>query len=142
VSSIDELHTLRLPSLIECIEIPDNRNEIPCKAVAIGYSHLKDIENYIPKIDEVVRIELLIGRDLIAAHHVLDQKVGGDGLPFGQRLPLGWVIIGSVCVGKTHQSETVGVLKTSVLPNGRASLLVPCDSEFSVKECYSDIFQR
>jgi hypothetical protein len=103
---------------------------------------LKDIENYIPEIDEDVCIELLIGRDLIAAHHVLDQKVGGDGLPFGQRLPLGWVMIGSVCLGKAHQPETVDVLKTSVLPNGGASFLVPCDSEFSVKECYSDIFQR
>lgn len=82
------------------------------------------------------------GRDLISAHHVLDQRIGADGLPFGQRLPLGWVIIGNVCVGKAHQPEIISVLKTSILANGRASHLVPCESEILVKECHSDIFER
>ncbi|XP_062585367.1 uncharacterized protein LOC134247040 [Saccostrea cucullata] len=98
VRSLDGSCTLTLPSLIECDEIPDNRNEIPSKAVARGYSHLQDIEKCIPEIDESVNIELLIGRDLITAHHVLDQRIGTDVLPFGQKLPLGWVIIGNVCL--------------------------------------------
>lgn len=36
-----------------------------------------------------VNIELSIGRDLISAHHELDQTIGTVGLPFGQRYP--WV---------------------------------------------------
>lgn len=142
VSSLDGSCTLRFQSLIECNEIPNNKNEIPSKTVSHGYSHLKEIENCTPEIDENANIELLIGRDLISAHHVLDQRVGEDGLPFGQRLPLGWVIIGNVCLGKAHQPEIVSVLKTSVLSNGRASFMTPCESDISVKECCSDIFQR
>ncbi|XP_062584179.1 uncharacterized protein LOC134245966 [Saccostrea cucullata] len=140
VRSLDGSCTLTLPSLIECDEIPDNRNEIPSKAVARGYSHLQDIEKCIPEIDESVYIELLIGRDLITAHHVFDQRIGTDVLPFGQKLPLGWVIIGNVCLGKTHQPETVSVLKTSILSSGRATHLIPCESEILVREC--DIFTR
>ena len=128
VRSLDGSCTLRLPSLIECneLEIPDNKNEIPSKTVARVYPHLKDIENCVPELDQNTNIELLIGRDLISAHHVLDQRVGGDGLPFGQKLPLGWVIIGNVCLGRVHQPEIVSAYKTSVLSNGRTSLLIPC----------------
>lgn len=72
VRSLDGSCTLTLPSLIECNEIPDNRNEIPSKTVAQSYPHLQDIEKCIPEIDESVNIELLIGRDLISAHHVQD----------------------------------------------------------------------
>lgn len=72
VSSLNGSCTLRLPSLIECNEIPNNRNGIPSKTVAHGYSHLKEIENCIPDIDEDAKIELLIGRYLISAHRVLE----------------------------------------------------------------------
>lgn len=78
----------------------------------------------------------MIGRDLISAHHVLDQRNGGYGFPFGQKLPLGWVII------EDNKPEVVDVYKTSVLSNGRNSFLVPCENEFSVKEFSSDIFKR
>ncbi|XP_048764717.2 uncharacterized protein LOC125672561 [Ostrea edulis] len=140
--SLDGSYTYKLPCLIECNEIPNNRDEIPSKSVARHYSHLADIQDYIPEIDTGANIEILIGRDLTTAHHVLDQRVGQDGLPFGQKLPLGWVVVGNVCLGKVHQPEIVSVMKTSVLTNGRASHLIPCDSEFSVKEGYPDIFQR
>ena len=111
-------HTLRLPSLIECNEIPNNRSEIPSKTVAHAYLHLCDIEDSIPDLDETAKIELLIGRDLISEHHVLDQRVEGYGFSFGQKLPLGWVIIKDVCLGKAHKPEVVDVYKTSVLSNG------------------------
>lgn len=99
--------TLRLPIFIECNEIPNNRSEIPSKTAAHAYSHLCDIEDSIPELDETAKIELLIGRDLISAHHVLDQRVGGYGLPFGQKLPLRWVIIGDVCLFKAHNLKSL-----------------------------------
>ncbi|XP_056006873.1 uncharacterized protein LOC125665314 [Ostrea edulis] len=140
--SLDGSYTHKLLCLIECNEISNNRDEIPSKSVARHYSHLADIQDYIPEIDTGANIDILIGRDLTTAHHMLDQRVGQDGLPFGQKLPFGWVVVGNVCLGKVHQPEIVSVMKTSVLTDERASYLIPCDSEFSVKEGYPDIFQR
>ena len=140
VRSVDESCTLRLPCVVECNDIPDNRHEIPSPAVADAYTHLRDIAPFIPDIDDSAGIELLIGRDLIAAHHVLDQRVGKDGLPYGQKLHLGWAIIGDVCLGKVHQPDVISVNKTSVLMNGRSTHLLPCENEFLVEE--EPIFQR
>jgi hypothetical protein len=102
--------------------------------VALSYPHLSDIASYIPSINEDAAIEILIGRDLIAAHHVVDQRLAPDGLPYGQKLPLGWVIIGDVCLGKVHQPEVISVNKTSVLIDGRPSHLQPCLSDITIRE--------
>lgn len=65
--------------LIECAELPNNREEIPFPRVAKGYFHLEDISDKIPDLLENVEIELLIGRDLIDAHIVQDQRKGSCG---------------------------------------------------------------
>nr|XP_034315803.1 uncharacterized protein LOC117685501 [Crassostrea gigas] len=140
VQSFDGSCTLSLPCLIECNDIPNNRHEIPSPAVADNYTHLRDIAPYKPDLDDGAEIELLIGRDLVTAHHVLGQRVGEEGLPYGQKLPLGWVIIGDVCLGKVHQPDVISVNKTSILMNGRSTHLQPCESEFIVEE--EPIFQR
>ncbi|XP_060083210.1 uncharacterized protein LOC132562482 [Ylistrum balloti] len=75
----------------------------------------------------------VIGRDLIEAHHVLDHRIGTNGLPYAQHLPLGWVIIGEVCLGKVHRAEVVNVNKTNVLDSGRPTLFELCDSDINVK---------
>lgn len=71
----------------------------------------------IPEIDESAKIELLIGRDLKSALYVLNQRIGADGLPFSQRLPLGWVIIGNAFLGNALQPKIIVVLRTPILPN-------------------------
>ena len=38
---------------------------------------------------------------------VCDQIVGPDGTPFAQKLGLGWVIIGQVCLGQIHLDSVV-----------------------------------
>lgn len=63
-------------------------------------------------------------------------------MPLSQRLHLGWVIIGNAFLGKALQPEIIVVLKTPILPNGRASHFVPYESAILVKECSSDIFER
>lgn len=108
--------------------------------MADKYTHLHDIAPFILGLDDGAEIELLIGGDLDTAHHVLDQRVGEEGLPYGQKLPLGWVIIGDVCLGKVHQPDMINVNKTSILMNGRSTHLQPCESEFIVEE--EPIFQR
>jgi len=123
-----------LPTLIECADIPDNRDEIPTPRVVQHHKHLADLEKQIPELDEDAEILLLIGRDMTEAHHVLEQRLGPPNTPFAQRLSLGWVVVGEVCLGKTHQPNQVNVNKLYLLNNGRPSYFEPCPSEFLVKE--------
>jgi hypothetical protein len=81
-----------------------------------------------------MEILLLIGCDLGDAHHVLDQKIGPLQTTYAQRLGLGWVVVGGVCLGKSHRPETVIANKVTVLPSGRTTLCDPYPSNIAVKE--------
>ncbi|XP_021358095.1 uncharacterized protein LOC110453467 [Mizuhopecten yessoensis] len=144
IQSLDQTCSLRCPTLIECDEIPNERQEIPTPAVARHHKHLNDIEQFIPEYDPEAQILLLIGRDMIAAHHILDQRIGSDDEPYAQKLRLGWVIIGETCLGKVHTSDVVSVNKTHVLQDhGRESVLKPCPDNFELRDEHmnSDVFQ-
>ncbi|KAK3096683.1 hypothetical protein FSP39_002345 [Pinctada imbricata] len=132
VQSIDGREQLTLPTLTECQFIPNNRKEIPTRNVAQNYSHLKPIAEHIPPIDDNAHILLLIGRDLSAALHIEDQRIGLPYQPFAQKLKLGWVIIGESCLDGSHIPSTVNTMKTYVQSNGRTSFLEPCSSHFHV----------
>ncbi|KAK3086675.1 hypothetical protein FSP39_021786 [Pinctada imbricata] len=140
VSSYDGNCNLRLPTVIECEQIPDDREEIPTPDAARAHYHLMDIEDKIPPIDPRADILLLIGRDLLRAHHVLDQRLGSETTPYAQQLPLGWVIVGEACFGASHSQEHVSSYKTFILGNGRPSCIQPCENEFNIKE--PDIFVK
>lgn len=71
---------------------------------------------------------------MIEAHHVLDQRIGQGNQPYGQKLHLGWTIIGETCLGKTHAPTQVTTYKTHLLGSGRVSLLPPCTNEFKIRE--------
>ena len=140
IEAFDGSSKLALPEILECDGIPANYDEIPTARAAAGYEHLKDIAALIPERRPDTAIELLIGRDLISAHHVHDQRVGPNNLPYAQKGALGWVIVGEVCLGKIHKPNTINVNKTYTHQNGRSSLLRPCES---VLETTSDpIFKR
>lgn len=98
VESLDGTCKLNLPELVECNDLPSNRDEIPSCQVAEQCPHLAHIASEIPEIIESANIELLIGRDLTSAHIVNQQIVGNGDDPFAQRLSLGWVIVGQVCL--------------------------------------------
>jgi hypothetical protein len=134
VESLDRSTSLRLPTLVECCDIPNNREEIPTPELALQYPHLQDIASFIRPLDTNVEIELLIGRDLISAHHVLDQRISRDVVPYAQRLSLGWVILGQVCLGNAHLPDYVNVNKTFIMPNGRPSLIEPCENKLDIAE--------
>ncbi|XP_052084099.1 uncharacterized protein LOC127721417 [Mytilus californianus] len=140
IEALDHSTSINIPSLIECNDIPNNRDEIPSPEVAASHAHLNNIVSHIPPIDRNIKIELLIGRDVIQAHHVLDQRLEGDNLPYAQKLPLGWVIVGESCLGQIHRTETVTVNKTFILPDGRTSHFQPCANAFTVKP--ESIFER
>lgn len=59
---------------------------------------------------------------------------GPHEAPYAQRLDLGWVVIGDVCLGQAHKPASVTVYKTNLLLNGRSSFLSPCSNSIHVKE--------
>ncbi|KAK3087380.1 hypothetical protein FSP39_005210 [Pinctada imbricata] len=145
VQSLDRNTELRLPTLIECEAIPENRREIPTKDVAIHYSHLSAIADFIPDLDGSVNILLLIGRDLLSAHYVLDQKRGTTEQPYAQLLPLGWVIIGETCLDGRHVPTSVDVMKTALYESStKPSIMPSCSSKMHVSELITDqaLFHR
>lgn len=76
-----------LPSLLECDQIPNVREEIPTRQIAAHYPHLEDISGAIPPRQSDAHILLLLlGRDFIDVHHILDHRIGVQGAPYAQRL--------------------------------------------------------
>lgn len=141
VLSVDGSVCYPLPNLIECPDIPDNRNEI-CSPQDVGYHpHLEHIASQIPEIRGDAKILLLIGRDLVDVHQVFDQVTGPPGSPFAQRLSLGWVVVGDICLGSTHCKNIVNVNKIQILNNGRPSLFEPCPNKIDIYDrSYDPVF--
>ncbi|XP_072010850.1 uncharacterized protein [Engystomops pustulosus] len=134
IESIDGRTSLTLPTIIECNQIPDNRSEIPTPDVAKHQPHLKHIAHLIPKLDPQAQIILLLGRDILQVHKPRHQINGPHNAPFAQKLDLGWVIVGDVCIGGVHRPTSVNNMLTSTLENGRPSLFQPCYSNIFIKE--------
>lgn len=132
IESLDQNVQLNLPTVIECNNLPENRNEIPTPEVGQNYLHLQDIAYLIPQIDNEAHIIMLIRRDVIKAHHLLDHRVGPANTPCGQKLPLGWTIIGESCLGSVHVPEELSVTKTNILLNGRRTLFEPCSNHIKL----------
>lgn len=59
-------------------------------------------------------MSLLIGRDLLKAHHVIDQIRGTSSKPYAQRLTLGLVMIGEACLDVMHSPTFIDVMKTII----------------------------
>eukprot|EP00079_Xenopus_tropicalis_P036616 XP_017950387.1 PREDICTED: uncharacterized protein LOC101733460 [Xenopus tropicalis] len=139
VSSIKGNIHLPLPTLIECDEIPNNREEIPTPEAAYYQPHLRHLANQIPAMDKDADILLLLGRDILRVHKVRQQCNGPHDAPYAQRLDLGWVIVGDVCLDKMHRPSEVDSYKTHVLRSGRTTHFRPCPHHFEVKENTKDM---
>ena len=92
-----------LPSLIDCNDIPNNRDEIPTPNAALHHTHLKSVAHLIPDTDRQAPIMLLLGRDIIKVHKVRKLVNGSHNLPYAQKMDLGWVIVGNVCRSSIHK---------------------------------------
>ena len=132
IESLDGRKVHTLPSIIECDVIPDSKEEIPTPAVGKAHPHLKEIANKIPEIDPEADILLLVGRNVPQLHKVHESRNGKGASPWAQRLDLGWVILGKVCLNGAHTPSNVSSYRTHVLPNGRPSILEPCPNAFMV----------
>ena len=135
VASLDGSCSMELPMVTECQDIPNKRSEIPTPEFVAYHDHLRGTP--IPPLNRDAQILLLIGRDLIDAHIVHEQRTGPPNTPFGQRLSLVWVVVGSVCLGRYHSPSSVNVCKTTVLTEHRESVMEPCPNIFNLKESVS-----
>ncbi|XP_055012739.1 uncharacterized protein LOC129409873 [Boleophthalmus pectinirostris] len=134
IQSMDGKTSIKLPPLIECDSVPDDRSEIPSPEIAQHHPHLAPIANKIQPVDHHAPILLLLGRDILRVHKVREQINGPNNAPYAQRLDLGWVVVGEVCLGKAHNTTEVNVYKTHTLDNGRTTYFEPCPNVIKVKE--------
>jgi len=136
VESYDGSTQHALPTVLECDQIPNDREEIPTPDVAQHYSHLTSIARHIPEENVSAPISLLIGRDAPEFHHVHDQKIDNKNLraPYAQRLSLGWVIVGETCLGRTCPTTKINVNKISVMRSDRLSTLTPGTDSENIRE--------
>uniref|UniRef100_A0A8C5WGP0 Large ribosomal subunit protein uL6 N-terminal domain-containing protein n=1 Tax=Leptobrachium leishanense TaxID=445787 RepID=A0A8C5WGP0_9ANUR len=125
---------LELPTLVECNQIPSNKQEIPTPEAALHHPHLKAIANEIPALDKNANILILLGRDLLRVHKVRQQINGAHDAPFAQCLDLGWVIIVNVCIKEMKVPTKIASYKTHILPNGRNTYLEQCPHHYKVKQ--------
>lgn len=133
IESVNGGVCLDLPPLIECDQILTDKSEVPTPEVALAHTHLRHIASHIPKLDPDAQMMILLGRDIIRVHKVREQVNGPHTAPFAQRLDLGWVIVGEVCLDNAHK-PTVNTFRTHILQNGRPSFLTPCHNNISVRE--------
>lgn len=142
IESADGKTSLPLPTLIEFNMVPNSRDEIPTPAAACNPHHLKAIAHEIPPLDHNAEILLLLGRDILRVHKVRRQCNGPNDAPYAQKLDLGWVIIGDVCLGRAHKPTELTSMKTFILENGRPSHFNPCENHMKVKEKFSSNKQQ
>ena len=71
--------TATLPTLIECDEIPQDREEIPRLTIVRAHSHLRCMAGKISVLDESAKIQLLICRNAREPLKVQALKNGPKG---------------------------------------------------------------
>ncbi len=123
---------MSLPTLLECNMLPEDRDEIPTSEMARYFSHLKPVADKLPPFDTSTPIILLLGRGILSVHKVREQYNGPGNMPYAQRLDLGWVIVGEVCMGGVHKSGTANVFRKNMLQNRHTSFFPSCSKGIQV----------
>ncbi|XP_073471088.1 uncharacterized protein [Aquarana catesbeiana] len=141
VSHINKGEGIPQPTLVECYQIPDEREEISTPEAAYHHPHLRHLVKEIPAMDMNAEILILLRRDILRVHKVRKQCNGPDDAPYAQKLDLGWVIVGDVCLDTMCMSPEIHSFKTYMLGNGRASHFKQCPHHYEVKEKPLDIIQ-
>ena len=133
-----------LPTLVECNNIPRDKQEIPTPEMARRFPHLSDIANEVPQLDGNAEIHLLIGRDAPELLKVREFRNGPKGAPWAQKKSLAWTIIGQMCLDLVGGPVHVRACRTSLLAAGPGEKstetnnyeFLPCPNQFTVKESF------
>lgn len=82
----------KLPTLIECDGVPQDKEEIPTPEIARQYSHLSSIADEILPLDSQAKFQLLIGKYAPELLNTRAFKNDPRGALWAQKLVLGWTI--------------------------------------------------
>ena len=156
--------TSRLPQLIECASIPQDKREIATPEMVMQFPHLRKIAEEIPPYDPKATVDILIGRDAPELLKIRASKNGPKGAPWAQKMDLGWTMSGELCLDRVDGPVHISARRTAVecpvrLNSGPWSTqealsspteyqVVPCPNHFKIRETYSqkgeigtDLFQ-
>lgn len=86
VESLDGTVSIPLPTLTECKDIPNDRDEVPTPSAARHHDHLKSIAHLTQELDSNAQILMLLGRDIVRVHKVRKQISGPHNAPYAQKL--------------------------------------------------------
>ena len=143
----------KLPKLIECEHIPQEKDEIPTPSMTKHFPHLYDITNEITPLDKDANIEILLGRDAPELKSPRILKWAKEA-PWAQKLLLGWTISVQTCLdrvaGPVHVSAYCTALEkdqplsmSSANVNGVPPVeTVSCPNYFKVKESHERPFNE
>ena len=74
IESLDKRVKYQLPTVTECDEIPNDREEIPTPEIARVHPHLRQVADEIPRLSKQADILLLVGRSTRSTSHSTEQK--------------------------------------------------------------------
>ena len=107
--------TSKLPTLIECDGIPQEKKEIPTPEIAREHPHLRSIAEEILPLDKEAKIQLPSGRDEPQLLKVRAFKNGPKGVPWAQKLALGWTISGQTYLDLTDRPIHIQAKRTRIV---------------------------
>ena len=113
VESMDGSVCVKLPSLLECSTIVNDRGEIPDPSKFQYHTHLAHLAEIMPKIDPHAEMGLLIGRDKPQLQKVHETINGPPDGPWAELLEIGWVVMGDMCLDSQPNREA-SVFKSQV----------------------------
>ena len=113
--------TSRLPQLVECANIPQDKREIVTPEMARQFPHLKEIAEEIPPYDPKAKVEILIGRDAPELLKIRESKNGPKGAPWAQKLDLGWTVSGQMCLDRVGGPIHISAHRTAVEYSDKSS---------------------
>lgn len=85
IYSLDRKSEIHLLKVIECQDIPNNRNEIRISDIVKHHPRLGRITTELSPQDCEAKKLLQFGRDFIDAHYFLEQVFGPPNSPFSQK---------------------------------------------------------
>nr|XP_016853166.1 PREDICTED: uncharacterized protein LOC107983578 [Anolis carolinensis] len=131
--TIDGMKQFRLPTFIECQNIPKDERQIPTREIAMSHAHLRSMAHKLPRFDPGAKILLLIGIDCPDLFSVKKQIKGRPGAPIAQELEIGWTILGPVCLNRKRLPSHARTFCTSFMPNGRPTQMLDCRNHIQIR---------
>jgi hypothetical protein len=104
----------KLPTLIECNHIPQDKREIPTPELVSRFAHLQELAKEIPPFDSKAEISILIGCDAPELLKVREFRNGRRGTPWAQKLSIGWTVCGQVCLDRLDGAVHVSTHRTTI----------------------------